>query len=292
MISELAARQHGVISVAQLRDLGLDRYWVRRRVQSGFLHPMYRGVYSVGIRTASRKGRYMGAVFVCGRGAFLSHRCAADLWGLRPNSTRLEVTTLAKRAGPPGVRVYRSRTLTTQDVTIRDGIPVTSVARTLLDLSAVVPAPDLDRAIDRAERLELFDLTAIEDVLGRANGKKGASALRRAIAAYGPSTQKSVLEKKLKKLLETAPDIRPPSFNALIDGESGTHEVDAYWEPRRVAVQVDGFDFHRTRRDRERDSASDADLELAGISVMRLTWDDVTVHAERTLRRVRLALGA
>jgi very-short-patch-repair endonuclease len=101
-----------------------------------------------------------------------------------------------------------------------------------------------------------------------------------------------VLERRFKRLLELEPDIPRPSFTALVDGESGTHEVDAYWEPERLAVQVDGFDFHRTRRDRERDAASDADLELAGLRVMRFTWDDVTVHGERTLRRVRLALGA
>jgi len=76
-----------------------------------------------------------------------------------------------------------------------------------------------------------------------------------------------------------------------VDGETGTHEVDAFWPAHLLAVQLDGFDFHRTRRDRERDAASDADLELAGHRVMRLTWDDVTVHRERTLRRLRLAGG-
>ena len=115
--------------------------------------------------------------------------------------------------------------------------------------------------------------------------------MRQAIAAYRPSTQKSELERRCKALLETAPDISRPSFNALVDGDTGTHEVDAYWEHQRLAVQLDGFEFHRTRRDRERDAASDADLELAGHRVMRLTWDDVSVNGERTLRRIRLALG-
>jgi very-short-patch-repair endonuclease len=78
----------------------------------------------------------------------------------------------------------------------------------------------------------------------------------------------------------------------LVEGETGTHEVDAYWAAERLAVQVDGFEFHRTRRDRERDAASDADLELAGYRVVRFTWDDVNVNRERTLRRVRLALSA
>ena len=194
-------------------------------------------------------------------------------------------------AGVPGVLVHRSRMLEPRDLTVRDGIPVTSVARTLLDLSAVVPTPELLNAIDRAERLGLFDLTAVIDVLERARGRRGARNLRRAVAAYRPSTQKSELERRFRELIEGGGDIARPSFNALVKGEAATHEVDAWWPDRRLAVQVDGFEFHRTRRDRERDAAADADLELAGIRVLRLTWDDVTVHGGRSLRRVRLAGG-
>jgi hypothetical protein len=224
-----------------------------------------------------------------GSRAVLSHRAAADIWGIRPNATRIEVTTRCAGRTVPGVTVHRTRILEPQDVTVRYGIPVTSLARTLLDLSAVVRTPELLNAIDRAERANLFDLTAVSEVLERARGRRGAKALRRAVAAYRPSTQKSELERRFKKLLESATGITSPSFNALVDGDNGTHEVDAWWPECRLAVQVDGFEFHRTRRDRERDAASDADLELAQIRVLRLTWDDVTVHGERTLRRVRLA---
>ena len=98
-----------------------------------------------------------------------------------------------------------------------------------------------------------------------------------------------MLERRFKKLLEATTDIPTPLFNAAVEGETGTHEVDAFWPEPRLAVQLDGFEFHRTRRDRERDATSDADLELVGHRVMRLTWDDVTVHGERTLRRIRLA---
>jgi predicted transcriptional regulator of viral defense system len=291
VIARLAARQHGVISVRQLRALGLDRYWVRRRVESGLLHRMYLGVYAVGVPRVSFRGRYLAAVMACGPDAWLSHRSAADLWGLRPNASRLEVTVPEKREGPPGVQVHRTRVLAPQDFTVHDGIPVTSVARTLLDLSAVVKAPDLATAIDRAERSRIFDLTAIVDVLDRAKGRRGAQALRRAIAAYEPSTQKSLPERRFKALLKTAPDVPPPAFNAAVEGEQATHEVDAFWADQSLAIRLDGFEFHRTRRDRERDAASDADLELAGHRVMRFTWDDVGVHGERTLRRLRLAGG-
>jgi peroxiredoxin len=244
----------------------------------------------VGRGPLSRSGRYLAAVMAYGSEAVLSHRSAADLWGIRPTATRLEVTVAQVSRRTPNAQIHRSRLLTPKDITVKDGIPVTRVARTLLDLAAVLRPADLEVAIDRAERLGLFDLIAVVDVLERARGRKGAGSLRQTVDAYRASTQKSKLERRFKQLLETAPDMPSPAFNALVDGESKAHEVDAHWPAHRLAVQVDGFEFHRTRRDRERDAASDADLELAGHRVIRLTWDEATIHTERTLRRVRLAL--
>jgi hypothetical protein len=253
---------------------------------------VYRGVYTFGTPKVSARGRYLAAVMATGSGAVLSHRSAADIWGLRPNAAgHVEVTAPQHHEGPPGMRVHRTRMLASQDFIEEDGIPVTSVARTLLDLSAVLKPPDLAVAIDRAERGGIFDLTSVVEVLDRANGRRGARALRRAIAAYEPSTQRSVLERRFKAVLQTAPDIPSPDFNAAVHGEQTTHEVDAFWAEQKLAIQLDGFEFHRTRRDRERDAASDADLELVGHRVMRLTWDDVAVRGERTLRRVRIAGG-
>jgi very-short-patch-repair endonuclease len=292
VIAEVAGKQHGVIARRQLANIGLDRFAIRRRMFAGLLHPVHGGwVYAVGRNPLTRTGRYLAAVMACGSKAVLSHRSAADLWGIRPTDTRLEVTVPELDREIADIEIHRSRILTPEDISVRDGIPVTSVARTLLDLSAVVRAADLEVAVDRAERLGLFDLTAVVDVLERARGRRGARTLRRTVAAYRLSTQKSELERRLKRLLETAADIPSPLFNAVVQGETALHEVDAYWPRHRLAVQVDGFEFHRTRRDRERDAVSDADLELAGHRVIRLTWDETTIHTERTLRRVRLALG-
>jgi hypothetical protein len=248
-------------------------------------------VYAVGLDPLSQAGRYVAAVMACGAAAVLSHRSAAQVWGIRPTDARPEVTVPEICRDVAGVHVHRTRMLDPQDFTVLDGIPITSVARTLLDLSAVVRPADLPAAIDRAERRGLFDLRAVSDVVDRAKGRRGARALRQAIAAYTPSTQKSELEQLFRRLVEDPADVPRPLFNALVDGEAGTHEVDALWPVQRLAVQLDGFEFHRTRRDRERDATSDAALELAGYRVLRLTWDDVTVHGERTLRRLRLALG-
>lgn len=259
-------------------------------MDSGFLHPLHRGVYAVGHPSVSVQGRYRAAVLSCGPRAALSHRAAADLWGLRASNGRIEVTAPRSCAGPPELRVHRSRMLDPVDFTELDAIPVTTVARTLLDLAGGVPERDLARAVDRAERLGLFDLAAVDDVLSCARGRRGTAALRRVVAAWRPSHTRSELEDRFLELVMAA-GLPRPRMNVLLDGESGKHEVDAYWPAHRLVVQLDGFAYHRTRRDRERDAAADADLELAGLEVLRLTWDEVTHHCARTTRRLRRRLS-
>ncbi len=170
----------------------------------------------------------------------------------------------------PELEVHSSRLLESADIAWRDGLPLTSVARTLLDLAAALASSDLARAIDRAERLDLFDLAAVDDALSRARGRRGAAALRRAIAAWRPRHTPSELEDRFQDLLQAA-RLSMPQFNVLLEGEHSIHEVDAFWPDERLVIQLDGFAYHRTRRDRARDAATDADLELARYRVTRLT---------------------
>ena len=263
-IASLAGKQHGVIARTQLTRLGLDRFAIRRRVSGGILHPIHDGkVYAVGLAPLRKEGRYLAAVMGCGSDAVLESPVGGGSLGYQPSATRLEVTVSEVCRRPGGIEVHRTRMLAPHDVTDLDGIPVTSVARTLLDLGAVVRPPDLDKAIDRAERLgsstsplsSKFSIAPTGGVARKHCGRRSprtSPAPRRASssAASGSSSRRR--------------DISRPIFNALIDGETGTHEVDAYWPEQELAVQLDGFEFHRTRRDRERDAASDAALELAG----------------------------
>lgn len=284
-IAALAMAQHGAVERGQLLALGLGRSAITRLADAGWLHRLHPGVYAVGQPRLTVKGTWMAAVMACGPGAALSHRSAAALWGLRPSTGGVEVTVGASARRIYGLRVHRSRMRATRDATAVDGIQVTTVARTLLDLAGVVPAHHLAKALDRAERLRLSDRTEIDAVLARARGKRGAAALRRAVEAWAPSHLRSELERRFVQLLERT-ELPQPRTNALVDGETATHEVDAFWPQSRLAVQLDGWEYHRTRRDREHDAESDADLELAGLRVMRLTWDDVTVRETRTLRRL------
>lgn len=290
-IAALARLQHGVVDDRDLRALGLERRAVRRRMQAGWLHPVHPGVYSVGHTALSLRGRYLAAVKACGPGAVLSHRSAAELWGLRPSSGRIEVTVRRVNRRVPGIKVYRSRMLAPQDRAKREGVPVTSVARTLLDLTGVVPFHHLAKALDRAERAGISDLKQLEEVLGRARGKPGAKALRQGIEAWRPSHTKSGLEDRFAALVERAA-LPKPELNKLVDGEQRQHEVDAFWPEHRLAVQVDSWQWHRTRRDKEHDAASDADLELAGVQVVRLSEHDLTIRSQATARRLEARLPA
>lgn len=290
-MGRLATRQQGILSNDQLRSLGLDRSAIQRRVASGYLHRIHHGVYLLGHRTMTKRAKYIAAVLACGARAALSHRSAADHWGLWSHSGRPSVVVPHPRGAlPRTVDVHRSRIFTPRDVTRFDGIPVTSVARTLLDLAAIASRRELARLVDRAERLQLFDLTTVEEVLGRARGRRGARALRAAVANWRPRFTRTELEDRFADLIE-ASGLPHPQINAFVDGERVRHEVDAVWPARRLAVELDSFEYHRTRRDLARDAEKTADLELAGYRVVRLTWDDVTVHRDRTARRLeRLTL--
>jgi predicted transcriptional regulator of viral defense system len=150
----LASRQHGVVEVGQLHALGLSPQSLSRMVARLRLVRLYRGVYAVGHTALTRPARELASVFACGAGARLSHRAAADRWGLLPTaSSRIEVTAACARKPRDGIVVHRSRVLIPEDGAVVDGIPVTSVARTIVDLADVVRVERLMRALRQAEIL-------------------------------------------------------------------------------------------------------------------------------------------
>jgi predicted transcriptional regulator of viral defense system len=162
-IAALAARQYGVVARWQLLELGLTSRAISYRLTVGRLHLVHRGVYAVGHKRISGRGRWMAAVLACGPGSALSHRSGAALWGfLGAASPRIDVTT-PRRGGRSiaGVRRHRARRLPPEDTTMVDGIPVTTVARTLFDLAEVLDLSRLERAFEAAERAELLDMRAV-----------------------------------------------------------------------------------------------------------------------------------
>jgi len=216
----------------------------------------------------------MAAVLACGPGSLLSHRDAAALWGLRRSDRRaIDVTVVARARRPQrGLTVHVTHPLDGDDHTIRQGIPVTSVARTLLDLAEVVAPTQLQRAYEEAERLELLDVGAIDRVLARSNGRRRVGALR-TLLAYDPGPavrSKSELESRFLDLIRRA-DLPLPQVNVLVAG----FLVDAYWPRARLVVELQSYGFHSHRRAFERDHAKLARLKVAGCEVLALTWRQI-----------------
>jgi Transcriptional regulator, AbiEi antitoxin/Protein of unknown function (DUF559) len=289
-IGRLAERQHGVVSLAQLQLAGLSARAVRDRVAAGRLIRIHRGVYAVGHARLTQHGRWMAAVLAYGPGAVLSHRSAAALHGLRPdNRSKIDITVPSVSGkARPGIDVHRSATLAAADVTEVDGIPCTSVARTLLDLAEAVDERGVEKAVDRAEVLGVFDRRAVEDVLSRAVGRRGARVVRAVLAGYeGPTLTDQELEERFFALCREA-GMRRPEVNVWIGLDGGiAYKVDFLWRAERLIVETDGWGSHRTRRAFEEDRRRDRRLRLAGWDVVRFTWRDVEREPDEVTETLR-----
>jgi very-short-patch-repair endonuclease len=269
LYAEIAARQHGVIARFQLLALGFGDRAIKRRLAGGRLHRVHRGVYAVGHKRLTAWGRFMAAVLACGPEALLSHRSAATLHNLKTGGSRIEVISASRgRPGPPGIVLHTTRDLPPRDRARIDGIPVTSLARTLVDLAAVVDYQRLGRAFEEAERIERLDTRAVEEVLARSHGRKGMGNVRALLAERRVATNtREGIERDFADRIREA-RLPMPAFNVLIDG----YVVDAVWIEHRLIVELDSYEFHdRTRNSFHHERARHADLVLKGWTVLPLT---------------------
>ncbi len=293
----LAAAQHWIVTIAELIELGFSRSAIDRLVQARRLHPLHRGVYVVGNPDASRKGRWLAAVKACGEGALLSFRAAGAHHGLRESqAARIDVTVPgSRRPRRPGVRIHSCGTLITEDTTIVDAIPCTSVARTLLDLASLLDDRGVERALERAEILEVYDHREMVPLLGRMRGHPGAPRLARVVEAANPGTTitRSALEEALLRLCRRAGLPEPELNQSILLG--GVHtEVDFLWRAERVVVEVDSWKYHRQRGQFRRDRRRDQLLELEGWGHARFTDTEVEhepTHIQAVIRRLLSCAG-
>jgi very-short-patch-repair endonuclease len=291
----LGSRQHAVLRLDQLSALGLSLDAVRKRAAAGRLHRVHTAVYSLVPRALlTREGHWMAAVLACGDGAVISHRTAADLLGLRPTSrARIEVTIPGRsRRGPKGIDVHRSTTLTEADTTLERGIPCTTVARTALDLASVSPRRVVERALDQAEVMGVFDLIALDDQLSRNPNHPGTPPLRSVLNQHyvGSTLTQSELEEALLALCRRI-GVRPPKVNRWIDLGDGGPMIwaDFVWFEHRVIVETDGARYHGTQQARERDPRRDQRAIVAGWRPVRTTGRQVKWRP-RELEATLLAL--
>lgn len=306
-IATIAARQRGRISRRQLSDAGIERGAIRARVGAGRLIEQHPGVFAVGHGATVQFGDETAALLACGDGAVLSHLSAALVWDLTPApplgtaapalgtaapplgtgapplGTEIHVTVPRGR-GPslPGVRVHRARV----DAKLRHGLPVTSPARTPLDIATLLPERSLELAYDRALVARLTTPGEVRRAAARARGHHGCTPLERLLDATPTTVTRSEAEERVLALIRGA-QLPPPAVNCRVHD----FEVDFYWPRQRLVLEVDGFRFHSTRRAFEHDRRKGAALAAAGILVIRVTWRQIESEPLAVVARLAQALA-
>lgn len=288
----LAERQHGVVGRDQLAEIGLKPRAIDRRIGAGRLHPLHSGVYAVGHRVVSREARWMAALLACGPGAVLSHRSAAVLWGIRKTAPETVDVTLCRRSRSSRAIKRHVAVVPQDERDVRLGIPVTTAARTVLDLAATSPIDVVERDLRQLEYLRLTDRVSAAALLRRYPGRRGVRRLRIALERLEGTdgNLRSPLEQRFLRLLDRH-DLPRPRLNAWIPVPGGQVQVDCLWPEMRNVVELDGWQAHGTRAAFRADRARDRRLHLAGYTVTRFTWSDLSDEPETVARDLRTLLA-
>jgi hypothetical protein len=290
-VAALASRQHGVVAHWQLRALGFTDDAIDYKVGAARLNPVHLGVYAVGHTKLTTRGRWMAAVLACGPEALLSHWDAAALWQLLGRNGSLVHVTIARnhkyvRSGQ--IKVHRPRVIHPDDAAISDDIPVTSVARTLVDLAPFAHKDTLARAWDEGARLELFTFEDITAARARSRGKRGIAKIDALIAERRPlpPVTRSTLEIMFVEFCRRY-GLPAPAMNTWI----GKYEVDAAWHDQRVAVELDSR-YHDNEGSFERDPVRDADLQIARYRILRVTYRRLLTQPDELATSIRRLFAA
>jgi very-short-patch-repair endonuclease len=288
-IARVAAAQLGFVVREQLFAAGLGRGAISHRLERRLLHRFYPGVYLVGHALAPL-GAEMAAVLYYRGHAVMSHASAASIWGFGDSAvSEISLTIIGKDArSRPGLRLFRTGTLDRRDLRTRGGMPLTSPARTLLDLASDATLSELEQAVAEARVLSLANDRELRAAIDRAPCRKGAGRLRRLLdGASDPRLTRSTAERKLRTLLLDA-QLPMPETNVRVCG----CEVDFLWRMEKLVVEVDGHGFHGHRAAFERDRRRDQRLVAAGYRVIRVTWRQLVGEPLAVITRIAQALVA
>ena len=286
--ARIAARQHGVITVDQLRSAGFGRSAIARRVRGEWLVRIHEGVYRIGV-LAGPFAAEMAALLACGPLAVISHRSAVVVMGVRWRYSGPVELVLPHdvQLGRAGVRCRRVAAPVADEIMIRHGLRITTPARTLVDLSATASRTDLERITDEILAQRLASMTEILGAIGRGRGRPGLRKLRAVADLFDESSfTRSEAERRFRALLGSA-GLPIPRMNVKRAG----WEVDAVWDRQRLIVEVDGYRSHGTRPQFERDRVKDAQLMLAGYRVLRVTWRQLTREPAVVVATIAAMLG-
>jgi predicted transcriptional regulator of viral defense system len=300
-VATMAVAQHGVATSGQLVGIGLSARTVRDYARTGRLHRIHHGVYGLAPRELLKlNGLRMAAVLAFGEQAALSHRSAGALLGLiKAEGGPFEVSVPSRAGRPqrPGLRIHRTATLRLdEDVTVIDGIPCTTAARTLIDLAERESAHRLERALDQAEALRLLDLDEFREQIEHNHGRIAAAGrFKRALAIHLPGTTATwtEIEERFLTLIRAA-GVPRPQVQAYLDLQDGEPMIrpDFLWRDQGVIVETDGWQHHGSRLSFEADRRRDQRAAAAGFTTLRVTWRQIQSEQERLQRTVASAVSA
>lgn len=299
VIRAAASGRHGVVSRRLLRQSGVEDRAIDRRLADGFLHPVQPGAYAVGRPDLSADGHRLAAVISCerdGGGAWLSYRGASAAFEIHLDRLPgLDVTILRNRGGiqrPAGVRVHHLRTMAPTDVTVRDGVPITTVSRTLVDLAQVLPANELRRAVHEAEVKRLLDRREVASILARMPSRRGAKRLAELLGSSAPDPTNSEFVALYVRLCQRWSLERPETSVYIDAGLGWPTEIDLLYRRQRVIIELDGAHVHMTRQRFEADRRRDAALLALGYVTIRVTWHRLTTDGEALAREIHAVLAS
>jgi predicted transcriptional regulator of viral defense system len=265
-IARVAGRQDNVITLEQLRSTGLGRGAIGHRVAAGSMQRLHRAVYLLGAAPPTLMARARAAAMACGGDAVVSHRSAAEMFGLLPETERdVDVTVAGRNFAPrSGIARHRVAQLPSHHVTKMRGIPVSSVARTIADLAATGSPRDVESAFQEALYRKIVTERAVTAIVQGEPRRRGAGVIRALLK--DPRMTRSEKERALLKLIDAAHLPRPVT-NVRLHG----YLVDAYWPEQGLALEVDGWDAHRHRLAFESNRKRDQVLLAHGVRTMRVT---------------------
>lgn len=291
-MATLARAQHGVVARRQLLALGFSRRQITSGLQRGRLHEVFLGIYVVGARRISRKGRWMAAVLAAGESGLLSHRSAGRLWRILPPADEwIDITN------PPGHVVRRKGVVAHESLIalderdVVDGIPVTSPFRTVFDLAAVLDRRGVERAWHEAEVRGLRDRVSLPMLLERYPGRRGARNLWALLEAPEPvGFTRNDFEEAFVALVD-AHRLRRPRMNGTLSMRGRFFEIDALWEDERVAVELDSRSVHGTNKNFEGDRQRDRILLAERWRTIHVTWRQLQDEPDEIAADLKMALG-
>jgi very-short-patch-repair endonuclease len=291
-LAEVAAAQDGVAHRRQLYALEIGRGAVAHRVSSGSLHSVLPSVFAVGHPGLTRRAMLVASLLYAGDDCVLSHETAAAVWGLvAVPGPVIELTMFGRHIrDPPGLLIHRSSGLDRSEVRLRDGLPVTAPARTLIDRAGQLDDGETAAELAQARVLRLVSDRELHSALDRHQTRAGVARLRRLLEDEGGGTvTRSTAERRLRALLAAA-QLPVPEVNAHLHG----FEVDFLWRAQRLVVEFDGRQFHAHPAAFERDRRRDQVLLAAGYRVLRVTWRQLVDEPVALVVRIgqALAVGA